>query len=228
MNAIVVIPARGGSKRIPRKNLALIGDWPMISHTIKIAAKSAIFQQIFVSTDDPEIAEVSEASGARVIKRAPKLGTDTTPILPVIQDAIDRTRDLNYDYVCMLLPTAIFLDARIIGEAKGMLEAEENVDYVITVEEYSSPPQRALKLSNGGRIQIQHNEFINSRSQELEVLYFDAGQMSFGTKLAWVEGRHSFNSNTKAICIPKYSSVDIDTPDDLEYARQLFRIRQCQ
>lgn len=228
MKAVAIIPARGGSKRIPQKNLAPIAGEPMISHIIKIAMQSKVFDHVIVSTDDQTITKISTHLGALVIARDTALSGDTAPILPVIQDAISKTSYLNYDFVCMLLPTAIFIDPNTIVDAKTILEADQTLDYVITVQEFPSAPQRAIILSDSNAVKMLNPDQLNARSQDLEPYYHDAGQMSFGRKNSWIAGKHSFMSNTKAIVVPKYSSIDIDNIEDLDFARALSNIKRLE
>lgn len=221
--SVALIPARGGSKRIPRKNLALFGAKPAIGHVIEIAQQSGVFSDVAVSTDDDEIAKAAEKFGASIVERPTGLADDQTPILPVVQHAISAYPDASH--VCMLIATAVFLQPSILTRAANLLKLEPCLDYVIAVQRFASPPQRGLTMSEAGRIAMLHPELFSARSQDLDPMFHDAGLFSFGRRQAWLEGLPSFTANTRAIEVSRLDSIDIDEPEDLAFARALFAQR---
>ncbi len=218
---IVVIPARGGSKRIPFKNIALFNDQPAISITINTLFASSLFDKVIVSTDDDQIAQISSQSGADVIRRSRELSDDNTPILPVIQDVIKSFDFL--EVVGMVLPTSVLLDANTLKTSYQYLVEDPSLDYVIGIKRFECSPARALRMNSRELISIANPEEINKRSQDLETMYFDAGQFSIGRPEAWKSGSHSFTAKTRGVVIPPWQAVDIDNPDDLELARLLYK-----
>ena len=223
---LAVIPARGGSLRIPKKNLADFGGKPAIARVIEIARCSRIFERIVISTDDPEIASEAVAAGAEVIHRPKNLSDDFTPLQPVIIHAIQRVP--NAEFVCLILATAILLRPERLSVAYSTLLKDPELDYVIGIRRFDSPPQRGIALDEQGFVSMQSPEFLNARSQDLTPLYHDAGQFSFGRRKSWLSGQSSFVMRTRAIELSRGEAVDIDEPDDLIFARRLFEAESAK
>ena len=223
---LAVIPARGGSQRIPKKNLADFGGKPAISRVIEIVRCSRIFERIVISTDDLEIASEAKAAGAEVIHRSQELSDDFTPLQPVVVHAIKQVPDA--EFVCLILATAILLRPERLSLAYSMLLKEPELDYVIGIRRFDSPPQRGIALDEQGFVSMQSPEFLNVRSQDLTPLYHDAGQFSFGHRTAWLSGRSSFVMRTRAIELSRGEAIDIDEPDDLIFARRLFEAERAK
>lgn len=221
--ALAIIPARGGSVRIPRKNLADFGGQPAIAHVLKIAQDSGVFRQVAVSTDDPDIAAQAEAAGADVVWRPETLADGHTPLQPVVTHAIEALGATGT--TCMILATAVLLRPELLRQADAILNKDPALEYVIGVRRYDSPPQRAITLGMDGMVAMQTPEFFNVRSQDLTPLYHDAGQFSFGRNQAWQSGRASFMSRTRAIELARDEAIDIDELEDLEFARLIFKMR---
>ena len=225
MTTVAIIPARGGSQRVSQKNIRLIGGIPLLTHSIRIARRSGCFNGIYVSTDCDDIENVALTEGAQVLHRTNTTCDDNVPLLPVIQEAITQIGEDQIDYACMILPTAIFLDPNILEQAATFLNNDHDLDYVISVSEFPSSPQRALILDTANRpTMVQPNHFT-TRSQDLDAHFYDAGQFSFGKTDAWLKGKPSFLANTRAIKIKKYSSVDIDTEEDFAFAEKLWTLK---
>lgn len=218
--ALAVIPARGGSLRIPRKNLADFGGKPALQHVIQIVRESGVFESVAVSTENEEIADQALLSGAEVIQRPLDLSDDFTPIQPVVEHAIRKMPET--EFVCLILATAVLLRPERLKMAHNMLVKDPKLDYVIGVRRFESPPQRGIMLDEQGFISMQSPEFLNTRSQDLEPLYQDAGQFSFGRRVAWLSGRPSFITRTRGIELPRSEAIDIDDFEDLNFARLLF------
>lgn len=221
-SSIAVIPARGGSRRIPGKNMIEFGSKPALAHAIGLVLQSGVFDGVLVSTDDPQIAECARSEGAQVIDRPAELSDDYTPIQPVIVHAIDSAP--NAEVVCLVLSTAILLAPERLRRAHKILLSDQSLDFVIGVRRFESPPQRGLLLDKNGFVSMQSPEMFNKRSQDLPALFHDAGQFAFGRREAWVSGKPSFTSRTRAVELPRWEAVDIDDPEDLIFAKLLFKL----
>ena len=225
-SSIAVIPARGGSRRIPGKNMIEFGAKPALAHVIGIALESGVFDGVVVSTDDTLIAECARSEGASVVERPAELSGDYIPIQPVINHAVDTEPQAKI--VCLVLSTAILLAPKRLGCAHQMLLSDPSLDFVIGVRQFESPPQRGLFLNEDGLVSMQSPEMFDKRSQDLPPLFYDAGQFSFGRREAWVSGKPSFTSRTRAIELPRWEAVDIDEPEDLVFAELLFKAQNSQ
>jgi pseudaminic acid cytidylyltransferase len=221
---IAIIPARGGSKRIPRKNIKVFCGKPMIAWSIETALKSGCFDHVIVSTDDDEIAEISERYGAEVPFRRPaELADDYTATRPVINHAIHEVEQLygRVTGICTIYPTAPFLQIGDLKKGERALQ-EGRWDFAFSVASYSCPIQRALKISDGGGIEMFCPEFRTTRSQDLEPAYHDAGQFYWGRRAAFLEGNPTFSGDSCPVVLPSWRVVDIDTLEDWERAERLF------
>lgn len=221
--SLAVIPARGGSKRIPRKNIKSFYGKPMIGYAIEAALKSKAFERIIVSTDDPEIAEVAKAYGAELpFVRPSELSDDHTPTVPVIAQAIEACGALGWRFhdVCCIYPTVPFISAQDIILAHEQLLSTE-IPYVFPVTAFPSPIQRALRRLEDGTVRPFHPEYSNTRTQDLELGFFDVGQFYWGRTQAWLGGLN-IHLNSSTITIPEWRVVDIDTSADWDRAELLY------
>lgn len=219
---IAIIPARGGSKRIPRKNIKEFCGRPMIAYAITAAKASGLFDHIVVSTDDEEIAQIAKEWGVETpFVRPAELANDFTATVPVIAHAIETCRDLGwtFDYVCCIYPSVPFIQIDDLRGAFANL-ARSEADYCFPVTEYPSAIQRALKLLSNGKMQPYFPEFELTRTQDLESAYYDAGQFYWGRAEAWLTNPKIHNSGLGYV-IPNWRVVDIDTPHDWERAETL-------
>lgn len=222
---LAVIPARGGSKRIPRKNIKEFCGRPMIAWAIEAAQKSACFDRIIVSTDDDEIAVVSRQWGAEVpFVRPNNLADDLTPTVPVIANAIGMCEKSGreIDFACCIYPCAPLIQIDDLVAAFRILE-HSNYSYIFPVTEYSSPIQRALRRNNDGRVYPLFQENELECTQNLETAYHDAGQFYWGKKDAWMNIQR-VHSHGYGIVIPKWRVVDIDNVEDWIRAELIFKI----
>jgi len=222
---LCVIPARGGSKRIPRKNIRTFAGKPMIAYAIEVAQKSGLFSRIVVSTDDEEVAKISLKIGAEVPFRRPtELSDDHTPTVPVIAHAIRaiEPNGSNLGYVCCIYPCVPFMEETDLKKALSLLESG-NAEYSFPVAEYPSPVQRALKLGSENQVSPFYPEFELFRTQDLERTYYDAGQFYWGRKKAWLDNRQ-IHSSAVGLEIPRFRAVDIDTQGDWQKAETLIGI----
>ena len=213
MKHVAIIPARGGSKRIPRKNLAPIGGKPILAHVIQAALRSNVFEQIVVSSDDDEILTVSQQAGALPYKRPAALADDLTHVGPVVEDTIAALK-IQANSICLLFATALLLHARHLHQALELLQ-DGQVASVLSITEFDSPIQRAYEINDSGEIQMALPEYFNWRSQDLPKRYRDAGMFSWWKTSPTGQQR-------RGLLIPKTESVDIDTPEDLLLAEALF------
>lgn len=225
---LAVIPARGGSKRIPRKNVKEFCGKPMLAWSIEAALTSGCFDEVVVSTDDPQIAEVALAHGASIpFMRPAELSDDHTGTIPVVRHAAQCFLDQGRapDSVCCLYATAPFVRADDLRRGLDVLETTGS-DYAFSVTSYAFPIQRALRLTQGGRVEMFNPEHFTTRSQDLEEAFHDAGQFYWGKALAWLEGRTIFTQASSAVMLPRHRVQDIDTLEDWERAEWLFKAMQ--
>jgi pseudaminic acid cytidylyltransferase len=220
---LAVIPARGGSKRIPRKNIKSFHGKPMIGYAIEAALASNVFDRVIVSTDDTEIAEVAKAYGAELpFIRPPDLADDHTPTVPVIAHAIQACKSLgwNVEEVCCIYPGVPFISTEDLRCAHEQLVTSD-AHYVFPITGFPSPIQRALKRLPNGSVQPFQPEHAATRTQDLEPGYFDAGQFYWGKASSWLEGLN-LHLNGTTLVIPEWRVVDIDTPSDWARAELLY------
>jgi pseudaminic acid cytidylyltransferase len=227
---LAVIPARGGSKRILRKNIKIFGGKPMIAWSIEAAMASGLFDQIIVSTDDTEIAEVAKAYGAEVpFMRPTELSDDYTGTSAVIAHAIEwyQTQGLMPKLVCCIYATAPFVSAMDLQRGLTTL-TETNSDFAFSTTSYAFPIQRAIKLTKEGRVEMFQPEYFNMRSQDLEEAYHDAGQFYWGRPEAWLTGKPIFTVDSAPVILPRYRVQDIDTLEDWARAEWMFKTMQAE
>jgi pseudaminic acid cytidylyltransferase len=225
-STLAVIPARGGSKRIPRKNIRPFAGVPLLSRTIAMLEAAKIFDRIIVSTDDDEIASVALGAGAEVPFRRPaELSDDVAGTLPVIAHAVRdmEARGFVANYVCCTYPAAVLSRPSDVRTARELLNGQD-VDYVFTATSFPFPIQRALRKSSGGFCEMIWPEHRETRSQDLETAFHDAGQFYFGRRESWLEGRPLFGPRSKMLELPRYRVQDIDTPEDWTRAETIFRL----
>lgn len=225
---VCVIPARGGSKRIPRKNIKDFCGKPMIAWSIKAALASNCFDQVIVSTDDAEIAQVAKQYGANVpFIRPQNLSDDYIGTTPVVVHAIDflEQEGKNIEHVCCIYATAPFIEA--IDIQKGMLSLKESgKKFSIGITTYPFPPQRAITLTNNSCINPIWPDKMMSRSQDLEEAYHDAGQLYCGTLDAWKSAESLFEQTSIGFILPRWKVQDIDTNEDWQYAEVMYETLQ--
>jgi N-acylneuraminate cytidylyltransferase len=222
---LAVIPARGGSKRIPRKNIREFCGKPIIAWSIEAALDSGCFDRVLVSTDDPEIAMVARAHGVETpFVRPPELADDHTPTAPVVAHAIAwlEEHDNAVQAACCIYATAPFCRAEDLQQGLRLLE-EGGVDFVFPAASYGFPIQRAIRITAAGSVEMIQPEHAATRSQDLEPAFHDAGQWYWGTRDAWLAGRPIFSSASRAVVLPASRVQDIDTAEDWERAELMFR-----
>ena len=223
---IAVIPARGGSKRIPRKNIKAFCGKPMIAWSIQAAIESKCFEKIIVSTDDQEIAEIARSYGAETpFVRPAELSNDQAGTIPVIAHAIECIQANNINSiknVCCIYATAPFVLAEDLNQGLNIL-LSSGADYAFSVTSFPFPIQRAIKITSKNRVQMFQPEHFNTRSQDLEEAWHDAGQFYWGKSEAWISQKQVFSEVAAPIKLPRYRVQDIDTQEDWERASWIFQ-----
>jgi len=225
---ICVIPARGGSKRIPRKNIKEFQGKPMIAYSIEAALKSNCFSQVIVSTEDDEISEVAQKYGAHVpFVRPDELSNDYVGTTPVIKHAIEWMEGNNnhIENVCCLYATAPFVQPQVISKALEKLQ-ESKAGYCFSATSFAFPIQRAIKIVQGDRVDMFYPEHFSARSQDLEEAYHDAGQFYWGKAQAFKDELPLFSEVATPYVLPRYLVQDIDTIEDWIRAEVMYKVLQ--
>lgn len=220
MKKVAIIPARGGSKRIPRKNIKLFLGKPIIAYSIEAAFKSNLFEEVMVSTDDEEIANLARQLGANVpfmrsAKNADDFATTVDVLLEVIQSYEKRGR--SFAYGCCIYPTAPFVSADLLKKAYDKLIAQE-LDTVFPVLKYSFPIQRALRINPEQKVEMWQPEHLTTRSQDLEPAFHDAGQFYWFQTAALSREQQLLTDNTGGILLSEMDAHDIDNMEDWQVA----------
>ena len=225
MKSIAIITARGGSKRIPRKNIKEFLGKPIIAYTIEAAIASNMFDQVMVSTDDDEIAEIAKKYGAMVpFMRSEKTSNDFATTADVLNEVIDEYKKLgeNFEYMCCLYPTAPFVTPEAIGQAMKILE-DNGADTVLPVVKFSFPPQRGVIMKDG-YLTPKYPECMPMRSQDLEPMYHDAGQFYCMKVSSFLEQGKVVMDKTMPYMQDDMNVQDIDTPEDWAIAEVKYKV----
>ena len=224
--SICIIPARGGSKRIPHKNIVDFAGKPLIAHSIENALNSGIFDEVVVSTDDEKIAKIAREFGAKTPFVRPKdLSDDYSSSLEVITHAVKELAELEFNSVCCLYATAPLIDSELLKQAYAEFKGAE-CEFLFAACEFSYPIQRAFALDEQKKVQMFDESKYLARSQDLTPAFHDAGAFYFGKRSAWLEAKQVFKPHSRAFVLPKMLVCDIDTPQDLEFARVLFELKE--
>lgn len=221
MSCVAIIPARGGSKRVPRKNLKPFDGVPMIVRSIRTALESGLFEAVVVSTDDDEIADVARANGAEVpFMRPADLADDFTGTAAVIVHALHQLP--TFDYACCVYATAPLLQNRYLRLGLDVLMQHPHKSFAFSVCGFGFPVQRALTLDEEGALTSLYPEFRTTRSQDLPEAFQDAGQFYWGRSEAWLRGETLFSPASLPVILPRHLVQDIDTPEDWQRAEYLY------
>jgi pseudaminic acid cytidylyltransferase len=222
-----VIIARGGSKRIPRKNIKLFLGVPILERTIKKAQDSGIFNHVYVSTDDPEIIELSERCEAIVLRRSAELSSDFATTLDVMAEVASHLIKLGAsaeNVLTCIYPVTPLLNYHWISEAISLQQRTKS-KYTFPAQTYAHPIQRAFSIDKGGRLVIPNLDIQKSRTQDLSSKYHDAGQFYVGEMPSWLNRVPIMSNNSTIIELPKYEVLDIDDEIDWKMAEEIFKIR---
>lgn len=225
MPSIAIIPARGGSKRIPRKNIKNFCGHPVIFYSIDAAIKSSIFDEVMVSTDDEEIAQVAKGFGAKVpFTRSRQTSDDYATTSDVLKEVFGeyKSRGKNFDYACCIYPAAPFVTPEKIRKAMDLLK-NKNADIVMPVVQYSFPPQRSFSIVEG-KIQAIFPENIPKRSQDLEPVYHDCGQFYAMNVDKFLRIESLVGENTIPIVVSELEMQDIDNEIDWKIAEMKYKL----
>ena len=219
MPNLAIIPARGGSKRIPKKNIKLFLGKPIIAYSIEIAIESNLFDDIIVSTDDIEIAKIAKDYGAQVpFFRSEINSSDFATTFDVIEEVINEqlSRNKVYENVCCIYPCAPLISKELIINAFEIMKLN-NFDTVFPVAKYGNQIQRALRL-NDNRIEMFYPQFQTTRSQDLEIAFYDPGQFYWSQTDQLMRGRQLYSRNSGFIIIDEMHAQDIDNEIDWDLA----------
>lgn len=230
--SIAIITARGGSKRIPKKNIKEFCGKPIICYSIEAALQSGIFDEVMVSTDCEEIAEIAKAAGAKVpFLRSEATSNDYATTANVLKEVLEKYKELGkqFDQMCCLYPTAPFITAQKLADAAKVLE-EQDVYSVMPVVSFSFPPQRAF-VNRNGVLEYQYPQYANTRSQDLEPIYHDCGQFYFVYTDKFTEYGSLVTPKTAPIVMPEEEVQDIDNLSDWMLAEikfQMLKEKECE
>lgn len=221
---VALVPARGGSKRIPRKNLRDFHGKPIIAYSIEVALQSGLFDDVIVSTDDDEIAEVAKSLGASVpFIRPADLSDDYATTQQVINHCLNwyHGHDKSIAAICCIYATAPFVRSSDLKLGRKAI-VDEGFEFSFSATDFAFPVQRAFRVLDSGGVDMLHPENLNTRSQDLEPVYHDAGQFYWGRPAAFLKGKAIFSEFAKPILIPRYRAQDIDTLEDWMIAEQMY------
>ena len=226
MKTICVIPARGGSKRVPRKNLLPLAGRPLLAYTIEAARNAGIFDRVVVSSDDEEILALATREGAEADRRPTALGGDRVRFVEVLEEFLARAEE-GFDHVAVLLPTCPFRTARDIVAAYAMLLEAGARSFVVSVREYEFPPEFALEM-DGTRARVLHPEVYaaSTQSQSVGKSYHPNGAIYFAPVSLFLKERSFFREPLLAYLMPPERSLDIDNLHQFEIAEAMMRARQ--
>lgn len=225
MDKICIIPARGGSQRIPRKNIRDFLGKPIIAYAIQAALESKLFDEVMVSTDDLEIAEIAQEFGAKVpFLRSESNSGSMATTYDVIHEVTEKYKveGRSFRYTCCLYATSPFVTGEKLNNAFAQLK-DTNCEAVFTVQEYSYPIQRSLRFE-GGILEMKWPEHLKSRSQDLEKSFHDCGQFYLYDTQAYLNRGGVFKMNSSAIVVSELESQDIDTETDWKLAEMKYKI----
>ena len=222
---IAIIPARGGSKRIPGKNAKIFCGKPMITWAIDSALESNLFQKVIVSTDDEYIAQVARSAGAETpFMRPADLADDLTPTVPVIAHAVETCQAMGWDidYACCIYPCVPFLQTTDLSDAFTLMQ-NSNANFAYPVTDYAHPIQRAMRRFSNGKMELFQPGHELTRTQDLERSYHDTGQFYWGKSSAW-KARMRMHTAGVGLVVPNWRVVDIDNLEDWRRAELLYEV----
>jgi N-acylneuraminate cytidylyltransferase len=226
MKRLAVIPARGGSKRIKRKNIRLLQGRPVIAYPLQTAMECGLFDEVIVSTDDPEIAQIAKAAGATIpFMRSEDTSGDHATIAQVLIEVLQKygEKGVYFNEVCCILPTAALISTERIIEAHRVF-SKGDLSSVVPVLRFSYPIQRAL-TARGGLLSFREPEHLNTRSQDLEPHFHDSAQFYWIRVADFIEEKHVFTSKTGFLEISETEAQDVDTEEDWRMLELKFQSR---
>lgn len=221
MKPIAIIPARGGSKRLPRKNVLPVNGLPMLAYPVQCAKKSAVFDRVLVSTEDPEIKEVAEKFGAEVVNRPADIADDRASVVQVCQhvlDTISTQQDRVPDFFCCIYATALFITPDDILNSFQILLQNSETDFVMGVSDFNLQPVQALEEKDGFLVS-KWPEYRELQSQFHPKLVASNGTLYWARTSAFLQVQNFYGTRLKGYTIPKLRAIDVDTQEDLEFAQ---------
>ena len=230
MSVVAVIPARGGSKRIPHKNIKLFCGKPMMAYSIEAAKNAGIFSRIIVSTDSKEVASIAKDFGAEIpFMRPVELADDFAGTDAVILHALKRLMEdgEKIDYICCIYATAPFVKAEYILKGYNIL-CDNKATSCFSVTTYPFPIFRSLKINSQGWLEMFWPEHRETRSQDLPEAYHDAGQFYWADVKKYLKEKQFYSKDAVPVILPRYLVQDIDTPEDWETAEKMFSVLQME
>jgi pseudaminic acid cytidylyltransferase len=226
MTTVAIIPARGGSKRIPRKNVRQLAGKPVITYPIELALESGLFERVIVSTEDQEIAATAISFGAEVpFLRSAELSDDFATTIDVISDAAQRLELQDSDSLCCIYPVTPLLSVERLLEANTLLMSG-NWDYVFPATEYTMPIERAFRKDPSGKPKFLAPEYVSIRTQDIQKSFYDSGQFYFGRAEAWKRKLPILSGNSTFIELLRHEVIDIDEEADWEFAVQIMELKR--
>lgn len=222
---VAIIPARGGSKRIPRKNIVDMNGLPMLAYPIKAALKSGLFSDVIVSTEDSEIAAIAAQYGARVIERPLDLASDTAMEIDVYEQVLSKlfTRP---DYFCAIYPTAILIEADDLQKSFTEISATADIDVLMSVSPYAVHPYKALINNKAGYLEMVHPAECVQRSQTYPHYVASNGTFYWFRTTGYEQHKSYYPSKMKGYVLPTSKAIDIDEPGDLALARAILSLKK--
>jgi N-acylneuraminate cytidylyltransferase len=223
---IAIVPARGGSKRIPRKNIKLFAGQPVLAYPVRAALASKCFDDVIVSTDDDEIALVARTVGASTpFMRPSELADDHTVLVDVITHAIQWFHEHGQvvSEVCCIFATAPFVTPKALRVGLETLQTSGR-NFALSITSFPFPVQRAVRMASDGGINAMYPEFRETRSQDLEPCWHDAGQFCWGTRQAFLDRLPVFSEHTAGVVLPRHLVQDLDTLEDWRRAELMYEV----
>jgi CMP-N-acetylneuraminic acid synthetase len=226
---IAVIPARGGSKRLPRKNVLPVLGKPMISYPVRAALDSGVFERVIVSTEDAAIADTARSAGAEVLPRRDELATDQATVTQVCLDVLEQVGRAGAlpESFCCIYATAIFLEARDLSESLRLLDVDPRCEGVMGVSRYPIHPYKALQWDDG-YLKAMWPEQNERKSQEYPDLVASNGTLYWARSAAFRRNPTFYAMRLRGYVVPAARAVDIDTPEDYEWAQRLAESRKAR
>lgn len=225
MKSLCIIPARGGSKRIPRKNIKPFMGKPIIAYSIEAALDSGVFDEVMVSTDDKEIAEVARQYGATVpFLRSAETSNDYATTVDVLLEVVNKYKEQgkHFDTICCLYSTAPFVTSERLKEASSHIS--DTIDACFTIVQYSYPVQRSLRINEDNCVEMKFPEHLKSRTQDLEKVFHDAGQFYFVKTEALIQEKTVWCKRTAPLILSELEVQDLDTLTDWQLAEMKYQL----
>jgi pseudaminic acid cytidylyltransferase len=218
MTTVALIPARGGSKRLPRKNILELAGRPLLAYPIAAAQAAGIFDQICVSTEDEEIARVAERFGARVIERPPEIAADSSTVVQVCLHALEASPEA--ELLCCIYATAALIQPASLVAGYQLIRDDQDTDFVMAVSEFEHPPVQALKADEHGHLSYMWPEWRGVQSQSYPPLVVSNGAFYWARRNALLKEKTFYGERLRGLSLPSSEVSDIDTYEDLELLRR--------